>query len=71
MSFSFLALKESEIANCGQPFNAKWPLQPIFERVRRVTDENVWPVAHSARASDADAHRDRLLLLVWEEVKGG
>ena len=71
-----MALKESEIANCGHGLrghllNAKWPLQPIFERVRRVTDENVWPVAPSARASNADAHRDRLLLLVWEEVKGG
>ena len=55
-----MALKESEIADCdiglcGQLLNTKWPLQPIFERVRRVTNENVWPVAHSARASEADA----------------
>ena len=71
-----MALKESEIADCdnglcGQLLNTKWPLQPIFERVRRVTNENVWPVAYSARASEADAHRDRLLLLVWEDVEGG
>ena len=52
MVFYFSAAKKALVANF---LTAKWPwwLTSAFRRVNK-TFKNVWPIANSARVSDAD-----------------